>query len=158
MSFGSGLMATTTTPVVPRSTDRTVYHVFAATQTTVDIDLLSFALAAPTAPTLRYGGTTNNCLSDEAAFNSTGTYTPDTSVHVLKSEYHNGALSRWILDGNTIVQSGDSAFGPEAATLGFQLNGDALNTGYSWYATFVVNRLTTPTEDVQMLMYLQGIY
>jgi hypothetical protein len=141
--------------LISAGADRTVYHVFQAISTTVD--MVTFKSAAPDL-SIRFSsglGTT----SDEATYNNTGTYTFDTTtVHILEVQYHIGAVSTYILDGVTITQSGASVSTSDTGTAGFQINGGAASGGHIWYATYVVSKVTSAGDDSFMLGFLQGKY
>ena len=156
VTMANGIKLSTATNIIATSGDRTVYHVFQALAGIGSV--LRFKTAAPDF-VLRYHSSPLYTTSDDSAYNGLGTYTFDTTnVHILEGQYHLGAANcPYYLDGALITQTG-TLVSADSGTAGFEINGGALSGGQIWYATYVVNRLTTGPEDTAALAALQAAY
>ena len=115
----SRLLLSNSTGVVARGNDRTAVCLVQDAAPAIGKDVISFYQALNW--TIRYGGTAGSAstTSDEASYNTIGTYTPDTNAHSVASTFHNGAVSPYYIDNVSITQSAPAITSPESGPVSF---------------------------------------
>ena len=120
LATGTAILGATS--IVASGADRTIFMVIQALAPGTVGDLICFKQGTPLLA-VRYD-TAGNTTGDESSFSNTGTYTSNTSPHVIEVTYSVGVASPYYIDGVLIAQAAPHvAVSDSGAAAGFNIGG-----------------------------------
>src|ERR1019366_5944122 len=153
---------TSSTNVVAAGTARTVYAVSVPTATASIVAQFMFRLASPYCTLLSTQAAGGNYInSDGVAFSTFATGNPTSGVHLYCWKFPSFVTTApiYMLDGSALAVTGTVGTS-DTGTAGYQAYSDAASQGWlgDGYRILVVNRLTTPAEDLAIHDMMISLY